>query len=123
MSSLRTLLRVPTAILRAILKHLKMPKIPSEAYSLTMCVQPSRRMWRRAVQLLTRLDGATVCWGYHGRCLWVDECRSALVCSVSLFRVRGTGKSQSHAIVLSVCVCVFSRTIYGHKEVRPQLNT
>ena len=61
-----------------------------------------------------RRDGL---WGYAGRCLRVDECRSALVCSVSLFRVRGTGKSQSHAIVLSVCVCAFSSTIFGHKEV------
>ena len=40
--------------------------------------------------------------GVSGRCLCVDECRIALVCDVRLFRVRGTGKSQSHAIVLSV---------------------
>ena len=106
-----------TAIFRAILKHLKMPKIPTEAYSWTMSVPPSRRMWRRAVQLLSRLCVDWQTWGYDGRCLCVDLCRIASVCAVSLFRVRGTGKSQSHAIMLCVCLCVFSRTIFGHKEV------
>ena len=111
-----------TAILRAISKHLKMPKISTNAYfvdDVRAASAPNAETGDAAAFEARRRDGL---WGYHGRCLCVDECRSALVCAVSLFRVRGTGKSQSHAIVLSVCVCAFSRTIYGHKEVPHQLS-
>ena len=89
-----------TAISRASLERLKMPKIPTDSYPLTLARLTRRPISRRALQLFPQRRSDRQTWGHLHRCLRSDSCRIALVCVVSVVRVCGTGNSQSHAIVV-----------------------